>query len=164
MLPPCSFTLPDHRAGFQIAGRGRPVVLLHGGLASNGTVRTLVEHLSLSHRVITIDSAPLRETGWVEGVLRVGLLPGERFHLIGCSQGVEPALHIAQARPHRLHSLTLCDAVAATDGPRDEDPGRTSAPTRWPSDGAEQASAIARIIRGIDALDLQPGARVALHG
>jgi pimeloyl-ACP methyl ester carboxylesterase len=140
------------------------VVLLHGGCGANGTVRTLVEHLSLSHRVITIDSAPLRETGWVERVLRVGLLPGERFHLIGCSQGVEPALHIARARPHRLHSLTLCEAVGATDGPCAGDPGRTSAPTRSRSDGAEQASAIARVIRGIDALDLQPGARIAMYG
>jgi pimeloyl-ACP methyl ester carboxylesterase len=48
----------------------------------------------------------------VESVLRAGLLPGERFHLVGHSYGASVALALAQARPHRLHSLTLFEPVS----------------------------------------------------
>jgi pimeloyl-ACP methyl ester carboxylesterase len=146
MLPPCAFTLPDHRAGFLIEGRGRPVVLLHGAADSRRVVRTLVERLSHSHRVISIDSTTQHDPNGVESVLRIGLLPAECFHLIGLSQGVAVALRIAQARPHRLHSLTLCDPAVPDDVA-----------------GTEQASTIVRVIHGIDALDLRPRAGDAVH-
>jgi pimeloyl-ACP methyl ester carboxylesterase len=127
MLPPCSFALLEGRAGFHIEGRGRPVVLLHSSLGSKGQWRALVERMRRSHRLIAIDlhgyghtpmpGAPdafgLRdEVALVESVLRVGLLPGERFHLVGHSYGATVALALAQARPHRLHSLVLFEPVS----------------------------------------------------
>jgi len=127
MLPPCSLTLLDNRAGFHIEGRGRPVVLLHGSLGSKGQWRALVERMRRSHRLIAIDlhgygatpmpAAPetfsLRdEVALIDSVLRVGLLPGERFHLVGHSYGASVALRWAQARPHRLRSLTLFEPLS----------------------------------------------------
>jgi pimeloyl-ACP methyl ester carboxylesterase len=127
MLPPCSLTLPDSRAGFHIEGRGRPVVLLHSSLGSKGQWRALVERMRRSHRLIAIDlhgygSTPMPavpegfglgdEVALVDSVLRVGLLPGERFHLVGHSYGASVALRWAQARPHRLRSLTLFEPVS----------------------------------------------------
>lgn len=127
MLPPCSLTLLDNRAGFHIEGRGRPVVLLHSSMGSKGQWRSLVERMRRGHRLIAIDlhgyggtpmpAAPdtfgLRdEVALVESVLRVGVLPGERFHLVGHSYGASVALQLAQARPHRLRSLTLFEPVS----------------------------------------------------
>jgi pimeloyl-ACP methyl ester carboxylesterase len=127
MLPPCSLTVLDDRAGFHIEGRGRPVVLLHSSMGSKGQWRSLVERMRRSHRLIAIDlhgygSTPMPaapqafslhdEVQLVDSVLRVGLLPGERFHLVGHSYGAAVALQMAQARPHRLHSLTLFEPVA----------------------------------------------------
>jgi len=127
MLPPCSLTLLDNRAGFHIEGRGRPVVLLHSSMGSKGQWRSLVERMRRGHRLIAIDlhgygSTPMPaapdsfglrdEVALVESVLRVGLLPGERFHLVGHSYGASVALQLAQARPHRLHSLTLFEPVS----------------------------------------------------
>lgn len=124
MLPPCSLTVLDQRAGFHIEGRGRPVVLLHASLGSKGQWRALVERMRHSHRLIAIDlhgyggtPMPARAEGFalhhevelVDSVLRVGLLPGERFHLVGHAYGAAVALRLAQARPHRLRSLTLCE-------------------------------------------------------
>jgi pimeloyl-ACP methyl ester carboxylesterase len=127
MLPPCSFSLLDSRAGFHIEGRGRPVVLLHTSMGSKGQWRALVERMRRSHRLVAIDlhgygSTPMpssadrftlhHEVALVDSVLRVGLLPGERFHLVGHSYGAAVALALAQARPHRLHSLTLFEPVS----------------------------------------------------
>jgi pimeloyl-ACP methyl ester carboxylesterase len=138
MLPPCSLTLLDNRAGFHIEGRGRPVVLLHSSMGSKGQWRALVERMRRSHRLIAIDlhgygSTPMpalpntftlqHEVVLIESVLRVGLLPGERFHLVGHSYGAAVALRIAQARPQRLHSLTVFEPVALNLLP-DTHPGR----------------------------------------
>ena len=102
MLPPCSLTLLDNRTGFHIEGRGRPVVLLHSSLGSKGQWRALVERMRRSHRLIAIDlhgyggtpmpnepaSFGLRdEIALIDSVLRVGLLPGERLHLVGHAYG-----------------------------------------------------------------------------
>ncbi|MCW5659286.1 MAG: hypothetical protein KIT60_16400 [Burkholderiaceae bacterium] len=150
MLPPCSFTLLDQRAGFHIEGRGRPVVLLHGASDGEGTVRTLLERMGHSHRVIAVDVDPQRGPDSVDSVLRIGLLPGERFHLVGHRQGVAAALRIAQARPRRLYSLTLCQSEPAEF----EDLRHIIAPTRWQSGRDGHAPAIDRFIRDVDALDL----------
>ena len=127
MLPPSSVTLLDKRAGFHIEGRGRPVVLLHTSMGSKGQWRALVERMRRSHRLIAIDlhgygSTPMpagpdaftlqQEVALIDSVLRVGLLPGERFHLVGHSYGAAVALRMAHARPQRLHSLTLFEPVA----------------------------------------------------
>jgi pimeloyl-ACP methyl ester carboxylesterase len=164
MLPPCSFTLLDHCAGFRIEGRGRPVLLLHGSPGSQGPWRALVERLRHSHRVITVDVALQHELNGVDSVLRIGLLPGERFHLVGHSHGVAVALRMAQVRPQRLHSLTLCESMASAERVSADDLRRVTAPTRLVSACDETASAIDRFIRGVDALDLRPSARVARHG
>lgn len=173
MLPPCPFTLPDHRVGFRIEGRGRPVVLLHGS-----TWHALVERLRHSHRLITIDlhghGTPLpaepdaftlqRALKCVESVLRVGLLPGERFHLVGHSHAAAVALHIARTRPQRLHSLTLFETASAAERP---DAGcRTAVPTYRlrASAGIEPTHELDGFIRGVDAFDLPVRARVAIHG
>jgi pimeloyl-ACP methyl ester carboxylesterase len=127
MLPPSSFALLDPCAGFHIDGRGRPVVLLHSSMGSKGQWRALVERMRRSHRLIAIDlhgygSTPMpaapdtftlqHEVALVDSVLRIGLLPGERFHLVGHSYGAAVALRMAQRQPQRLHSLVLFEPVA----------------------------------------------------
>jgi pimeloyl-ACP methyl ester carboxylesterase len=154
MLPPCSSALLGHRARFHIEGSGRPVVLLHG---ASELWHRLVERLFRSHRVIAVDLGQQRELPWIDSVLRIGLLPGERFHLVGHSEGMAAALRIANARPQRLHSLTLCAPV------RPDDLRRITAPTQQLSGRDELASAIDGFIRAVDALELQCGTRVALH-
>jgi len=72
---------------------------LHG---YGGTPMPLApEAFGLQHEVQLVDS-----------VLRVGLLPGERFHLVGHSYGAAVAMQWAQARQQRLQSLTLFEPVA----------------------------------------------------
>ena len=127
MLPPHSMALLDSRVGFHIEGRGRPVVLLHSSMASKGQWRELVERMRRSHRLIAIDlhgygATPMperprpftlqHEAELVASVLRVALLPGERFHLVGHSYGAAVALQLAQWRPHSLRSLTVYEPVA----------------------------------------------------
>jgi pimeloyl-ACP methyl ester carboxylesterase len=173
MLPPC------HDACFDIEGRGRPVVLLHASMGSRARCRMLVERMRHSRRLITIDlhrdgGTPLpaepdaftlqRAAKCVESVLHVGLLPGERFHLVGHSHAAAVALHIAQARPRRLHSLTLFEA-----GPAAEQAAagcRITVPTHWlrASAGVQPAREFDGFVRGIEALELPVAARVAVHG
>jgi pimeloyl-ACP methyl ester carboxylesterase len=127
MLPPHSMALLDSRVGFHIEGRGRPVVLLHSSMASKGQWRELVERMRRSHRLIAIDlhgygatpmpdgPRPFRlqhEAELVARVLRVALLPGERFHLVGHSYGAAVALQLAQWRPRSLRSLVLYEPMA----------------------------------------------------
>jgi pimeloyl-ACP methyl ester carboxylesterase len=173
MLPPC------HDACFHIEGRGRPVVLLHGSMGSNARCRTLVERMRHSHRLITVDlhrdgSAPLpaepdaftlqRALKCIERVLRVGLLPGERFHLVGHSHAAAVALHVAQARPQRLRSLTLFETGPAAE--RAAAGCRVTVPTRWLRAGAGLVPTreLDGFIRGVDTLELPVAARVAVHG
>jgi pimeloyl-ACP methyl ester carboxylesterase len=178
MLPPCPFTLPDHCAGFRIEGSGRPVVLLHGSSGSVDRWRAPVERLRHSHRLITIDlhghgGTPLpaepdaftlqRAAKSVESVLRVGLLPGERFHLVGHSHAAAVALHIAQARPQRLHSLTLLEARPEAEP---ADTGcRIAVPTcrLRAGVGIDPTHELAGFIRGVDAFELPVRARIAVH-
>jgi pimeloyl-ACP methyl ester carboxylesterase len=205
MLPPCSFTLPDSRAGFRIEGRGRPVVLLHDAMGAKAPWRALVERMNRGHRMIETDlqgsttpGAPdsfalKRDVALVESVLRVGLLPGERFHLVGHAYGAAVALRIAQARPQRLHSLTLFEPKTAPATPGTDDCRRVTMPTcllsldrggepaheqldalasalplarrqRVPGAHADLVRVIDGFIRGVDALELPTPARVAMHG
>lgn len=127
MLPPSSADLLDSRVGFHIEGRGRPVVLLHSSMGSKGQWRLLVERMRRSHRLIAIDlhgygASPMpagsqpftlqHEVQLIESVLRVALLPGETFHLVGHSYGAAVALQLARWKPHRLQSLALYEPVA----------------------------------------------------
>ncbi|HET7526706.1 MAG TPA: alpha/beta hydrolase [Burkholderiaceae bacterium] len=127
MLPPSSAALLDSRVGFHIEGRGRPVVLLHSSMGSKGQWRALVERMRRSHRLIAIDlhgygTSPMpdprvpftlqHEMRLIESVLRVALLPGEPYHLVGHSYGAAVALQLALWRPQRLHSLVLYEPVA----------------------------------------------------
>jgi len=127
MLPPTSVALLDSRVGFHIEGRGRPVVLLHSSMGSKGQWRPLVERMRRSHRLIAIDlhgygTSPMptdgepftlqHEVRLVESVLRVALLPGESFHLVGHSYGAAVALQLARWKPHRLQSLAVFEPVA----------------------------------------------------
>jgi len=176
MLPPSPFTLPDSGTGFHIEGRGRPIVLLHGAMDPEGPWRRLVERMRHSHRLIGIElhcdgSAPVpgavdaftlqRQVARVESVLRLGLLPGESFHLVGHAHGAVVAFRIAQVRPQRLLSLSLFDRDELPDGGR-----RITVPMCWLSDrgGAERAHELEGFIRGVDAFALPLRGRVALRG
>jgi pimeloyl-ACP methyl ester carboxylesterase len=127
MLPPSSAALLDSRVGFHIEGRGRPVVLLHSSMGSKGQWRLLVERMRRSHRLIAIDlcgygTSPMPPVGQpftlqhelqlIDSVLRVALLPGETFHLVGHSYGAAVALKLARSKPHLLQSLALYEPVA----------------------------------------------------
>lgn len=125
--PPTSAALLDGRAGFRIEGSGQPVVLLHSSMGSKGQWRLLVERMRRSHRLIAIDlhgygASPMpdprqlftlqHEVRLIESVLKLALLPGEAFHLVGHSYGAAVALQLARWKPTRLQSLVLYEPVA----------------------------------------------------
>jgi pimeloyl-ACP methyl ester carboxylesterase len=113
--------------GSRIVGNGRAVVLLHGSMSSKSQWRELIERMRGSHRLIAIDlcghgDTPMPPLGevlrlasevrLVESVLARVLPSDERFHLVGHCYGGAVALQLAQARPQRLHSLTLLEPLA----------------------------------------------------
>lgn len=118
--------VPPYRIYTVEAGRGTPVVLLHGLSGSSRWWRRNAPALAARHRVLIPDvigfgrtravgripsiaevAAILRE--WSE---RLGL---ERFALVGHSMGGEIAIHLAARHPQHVERLAL---VAAAGLPR----------------------------------------------
>jgi pimeloyl-ACP methyl ester carboxylesterase len=109
------------------AGRGEPVVLLHGFGASTYCWRHVLPALARSHRVVAPDFYGFGATerprdlasytrdgqaGLVLGVLDA--LGIGRAHLVGHSYGGAISLWLAARHPERLASLTLVDTAAPT--------------------------------------------------
>ena len=112
---------------YETHGRGQPLVLLHGDLATNdawaGEVGALAEHF----RVIAPERRGHGHTPDVEGPVTyqvmaddtIGFIDkviSEPVHLIGWSGGGVVALLIARARPQLVRKLVLISACADTDG------------------------------------------------
>jgi len=100
------------------AGRGEPVILLHGLGATNSSMLTTFLELSKDHRVIAPDlpgfgdsDKPVRsyDAGFYARWL-VRFMDGlgiDRAHLIGNSMGGRVAVETALAAPHRVEKVAL---------------------------------------------------------
>jgi pimeloyl-ACP methyl ester carboxylesterase len=127
--------LPDGRfveiGGRQVhvlqAGRGEPVVLLHGFGASTYCWRNVLPTLARFYRVIAPDlygfGATERPRDFQsytrdgQAALVLALLDNlgiERAHLVGHSYGGAISLWLADRHPERLRSLVLVDSAAPT--------------------------------------------------
>lgn len=109
----------------EIAGDGRPVVLLHGFTGSTRSMTCVSDNLCHRYRTVSLDlvghgrsEAPAEVAAYrmeacaaqVEGVLDA--LDVRDAHLLGYSMGGRVALALAAARPDRYASLVLVGAHA----------------------------------------------------
>jgi pimeloyl-ACP methyl ester carboxylesterase len=120
-LPGRFLTIAGQRVFYHRAGKGRPLVLVHGLLVSHWTWRHVIGELSARNDVIAIDlpgfgesdrPSPFDfrydETGYLEVV--VGVLDElglERASLAGHALGGAVALAAAARRPERVDRLVL---------------------------------------------------------
>jgi pimeloyl-ACP methyl ester carboxylesterase len=120
-LPGRFLNIGSQRVFYHRAGRGRPLVLLHGFLLSHWSFRRIVPLLAADHEVIALDLPGFGEsdrpppdqyrydeTGFAETVIgaldELGL---ERASLLGHSLGGSVALAVAARRPERVDRLVL---------------------------------------------------------
>jgi pimeloyl-ACP methyl ester carboxylesterase len=109
------------------AGRGEPVVLLHGFGASTYSWRNVLPALARSYRVIAPDlhgfgatERPRDFQSYTRGgqvALVLALLDSlgiESAHFVGHSYGGALSLWLADRHPERVRSLTLVDTAAPT--------------------------------------------------
>lgn len=109
------------------AGKGEPVILLHGFGASTYSWRNVMPALAASFRVVAIDLNGFGYTqrprtfesytreGQADLVLRVmDKLGFRKAHLMGHSYGGGLSLFIASQHPERVRSLVLVDSSAPT--------------------------------------------------
>jgi pimeloyl-ACP methyl ester carboxylesterase len=105
---------------FEDRGKGPAVTLLHGFALDGRMWRPQVRELEATHRILTVDLPGFGPNGKgatgvhcpAEAVLEVLDRAGiERTHLFGHSFGGAVAVDIALARPERVLSLTLVDAL-----------------------------------------------------
>ena len=100
---------------FELAGEGRPLVLLHAGICDGRMWDGQFDALAAAHKVLRYDrrgfgkttpgAAPFSHVGDLAGVL-------SHFHfgratLIGCSQGAKIALDFTLERPESVDSMVL---------------------------------------------------------
>ncbi len=113
------FSRGDARLRFREAGRGQPVVLLHGYTQRIELMQDLADSLSGSHRVIVLDQRGFGESTKYSDPARfgrpmlddvVGLLDHlriQRAHVVGHSMGALVAAGVALKHPRRVASATL---------------------------------------------------------
>lgn len=110
--------LHGHRLCYRAAGRGAPVLLVHGLLSSSHTWLPLVEHLGSDHRLIAPDlfghgASDKHDADYTIGgqatVLRDLLVASghERVTVVGHSYGGGVALQFAYQFPERVERLVL---------------------------------------------------------
>ena len=106
------------------AGRGPPVILLHGLGATNASMLPTLRALSEHHRVIAPDLPGFGESGKPLRAYRAGFfarwlvalcdrLGIERAHLVGNSMGGRIALETALSAPERVERLALLAPAVA---------------------------------------------------
>jgi pimeloyl-ACP methyl ester carboxylesterase len=127
-LPEASFLeLAGRLVHVEQAGRGEPLVLLHGFGASSYSWRRILPALARSYRVIAPDlhgfGATERPRDFAsytrsgQAALVLSLLDAlgiERAHLVGHSYGGAISLWLADRHPERVRSLVLVDTAAPT--------------------------------------------------
>ncbi|MEX2579890.1 MAG: alpha/beta hydrolase [Verrucomicrobiales bacterium] len=112
--------IEGQRVHVEQAGRGEPLVMLHGFAGSTFEFRKLVPLLSRDHRTVAIDLngfgyterpvspaayTPEGQLAMIDAVLeKLGI---SRFHLLGHSYGGSLSLLMAKNEPGRVKSLTL---------------------------------------------------------
>ena len=107
-------------------GEGRPLVLLHGGLASGGTFGPFLPALANGHRVIVPDLQGHGRTADIDRPLDVRLMAGDiaaliehlgvgSVDLVGYSLGGGVALHTALQRPELVRRLVVISAHMVTE-------------------------------------------------
>lgn len=103
------------RLYFELAGEGRPLVLLHAGICDGRMWDGQFDALAVSRRVLRYDRRGFGRTTQGAGAfshvedlnaLLSYLNPG-RVTLVGCSQGAKIALDFALGRPEMVDSLVL---------------------------------------------------------
>jgi pimeloyl-ACP methyl ester carboxylesterase len=111
----------DARFGYDEAGRGPAVVLVHAGLADRRMWEHQFQALSTRHRVIRYDWRGYGESSDAAGEVTryedllalMDALEVDEAALIGCSYGGAHALDAALAAPRRVTALGLiCSAVS----------------------------------------------------
>lgn len=101
--------------GRPTGGAGRPVVLLHAGIADRRMWRHQIAALAHHHRVLALDlpgygesALPQRPFSFFDTVIGfLGALDIDRAALIGCSSGGATAIDTALAHPDRVTALAL---------------------------------------------------------
>jgi abhydrolase domain-containing protein 6 len=116
----------EHRVRYLEAGRGEPLVLVHGFTGSKENWLPLIRLLAPRYRVIAPDlpgwgestrlADPDTDYGFAAQAQRLGdflaaVAPGEAVHLVGHSMGGGIAAVWAGLAPHGLRRLVLLDAA-----------------------------------------------------
>jgi pimeloyl-ACP methyl ester carboxylesterase len=125
--------LGDVTIGYERAGSGPPVVLVHGGVSDHREWRYQLEGLSDAFTVVAWDApgcgassdppASFRMPEYAEQLAAfIGALGLEHPHVLGLSWGSTLALELYRLRPDLAASLTLTAAYAGWAGslPREE--------------------------------------------
>jgi len=110
-------------------GHGRPVVLLHGGLANSDWWAFQVKALRVNHRVIVVDSrghgrstrdtTPYSYDLMADDVIALmDKLQIKRADIVGWSDGANQALDIAMRHPDRVGKIVAFGANTNTGGSR----------------------------------------------
>lgn len=112
---------------YEVEGRGRPLVLLHGGVGSTDLFRTFRSRMGRSRRLISVDLQAHGRTMDLERPLRYELLGDDvagliRYlglgvaDLLGYSLGGGVALRAAVQHPRQVRKLILVSAPFRRDG------------------------------------------------
>jgi len=110
-------------------GHGRPVILLHGGLANSDWWAFQVKALRVNHRVIVVDSrghgrstrdtTPYSYDLMADDVIALmDKLQIKRADIVGWSDGANQALDIAMRHPDRVGKIVAFGANTNTGGSR----------------------------------------------
>jgi pimeloyl-ACP methyl ester carboxylesterase len=125
-LPGRFLTIGGTRVFHHRAGRGKPLVLLHGWMVSHWVWRHILPTLAAEYDVVALDLPGFGESDRPSpteygydavafGDTLIGVLDAlaiERATLVGHSMGGGVALHTAARRPERVDRLVLVDPLA----------------------------------------------------
>ncbi len=108
----------DTRLAYEIRGRGRPLVLIHGGLVYNRMWDDQVEAFAKSHEVIRYDLRGFGKSAFPTGSFShvedldalLDYLHVERASLVGVSVGGNAAVDFALEHPEKVACLVLVDS------------------------------------------------------
>jgi pimeloyl-ACP methyl ester carboxylesterase len=109
------------------AGRGKPLVIVHGGGSNAEPYRRLGDMLTAHFRVVRVERRNYGVSGtraspitWEQEVGDVGAVieaVGGRCHLFGHSAGALVSLHVARRRPELVDRLALYEPPLLGGGP-----------------------------------------------